>query len=186
VRGGDKIDPDTVFQLASLSKQWRDRGRPPGGHQRDQLGHANLPAAMVALSDPTVTQTVSVGDMFSHARATEPQATCWRSGYDGVLWTDCGSSARAVPNLLRLHQLWVDSGAEAVARAQADPGRTIADEALFRLWAWRRRACRFADYSARPDRAVRPYSRRRALRTALVRDGRPRGPRGGASSSATT
>ena len=68
VRSGDKIDPDTVFQLASLSKPL---SATVVAHQVGQsaIGWdtpvvAKLP--WFALSDPVVTRMVTVGDMFSH------------------------------------------------------------------------------------------------------------------------
>ena len=68
VRSGDKIDPDTVFQLASLSKPL---SATVVAHQvgANAIGWdtpivSKLP--WFALSDPAVTQMVSVGDMFSH------------------------------------------------------------------------------------------------------------------------
>src|SRR6185312_3766992 len=68
IRSGDKIDPDTVFQLASLSKSLsatvvaQQVGSNAIGWDTPIV--SKLP--WFALSDPAVTRMVTVGDMFSH------------------------------------------------------------------------------------------------------------------------
>ncbi len=66
--GANKIDPDTVFQLASLSKPL---GSTVVAHQVGQNAISwdtpiieKLP--WFALSDPAITKMVTVGDMYSH------------------------------------------------------------------------------------------------------------------------
>ena len=96
VRSGEKIDPDTVFQLASLSKPL---SATVVAHQVGQnaIGWdtpivSKLP--WFALSDPAVTPMVSVGDMFSHrSGCPTTQATCSRTSATtgGTCWNDSGS-----------------------------------------------------------------------------------------------
>src|SRR6478672_11139953 len=68
VRSGDKIDPDTVFQLASLSKPLsatvvaQQVGQSAIGWDTPVV--SKLP--WFVLSDPTVTRMVRVGHLFSH------------------------------------------------------------------------------------------------------------------------
>ena len=184
VRSGDKIDPDTVFQLASLSKPL---SATVVAHQVGQnaIGWdtpivSKLP--WFALSDPAVTQMVSVGDMFSHRSGLPDHA--------GDMLEDLGYDRRYV--LDRLRQLPLDpfrisyaytnfgltAGAEAVAVSAGKSWEDLADEVLFRPLGMASTSYRFADYAgpARPRR--RPYPRRRALRTALRPRPRPRSPRG--------
>ncbi len=121
VRSGDKIDPDTVFQLASLSKSLsatvvaQQVGANAIGWDTPIV--SKLP--WFALSDPVVTRMVSVGDMFSHRSGLPDHA--------GDMLEDLGYDRRYV--LERLRQLPLDpfrisyaytnfgltAGAEAVA-----------------------------------------------------------------------
>src|SRR5262249_15674885 len=100
VRSGDKIDPDTVFQLASLSKSL---SATVVAHQVGANGIgwdtpivSKLP--WFALADPAVTQMVNVGDMFSHRSGLPDHA--------GDMLEDLGYDRRDV--LDRLRQLPLD------------------------------------------------------------------------------
>ena len=68
IKTGDKVDPDTVFQLASLSKSISSTvaAQQVGANAIgwDTPIVSRLP--WFALSDPAVTKMVTVGDMFSH------------------------------------------------------------------------------------------------------------------------
>ena len=94
---GDKVDPDTVFQLASVSKPV---SATVVAHQVgvNAIGWdtpivSKLP--WFALSDPVVTPMVSVGDMFSHRSGLPDHA--------GDMLEDLGYDRRYV--LERLRQL---------------------------------------------------------------------------------
>src|SRR6478672_12053458 len=121
VRSGEKVDADTVFQLASLSKSL---SATVVAHQVgtnaiswDTPIVSKLP--WFALSDPVVTPMVSVGDMFAHRSGLPDHA--------GDLLEDLGYDRRQV--LEQLRQLPLDpfrisyaytnfgltAGAEAVA-----------------------------------------------------------------------
>jgi CubicO group peptidase (beta-lactamase class C family) len=189
VRTGDKIDPDTVFQLASLSKPL---SATVAAHQvgTNAIGWdtpivAKLP--WFALSDPAVTHMVTVGDMFSH-----------RSGlpdHSGDMLEDLGYDRRYV--LDRLRQLPLDpfrisyaytnfgltAGAEAVAQSAGKPWEELADEALLHPLGMTSTSFRFADYEARADRAVGHIHVDGRYEPRYVRDADPESPAGGASSS---
>ena len=189
VRSGDKIDPDTVFQLASLSKPL---SATVVAHQVGQnaIGWdtpvvSKLP--WFALSDPAVTRMVSVGDMFSHRSGLPDHA--------GDMLEDLGYDRRYV--LDRLRQLPLDpfrisyaytnfgltAGAEAVAASAGKSWEDLADEVLFRPLGMASTSFRFADYQARPDRAVGHIHVDGRYEPLYVRDPDPEAPAGGASSS---
>ncbi len=189
VRTGDKIDADTVFQLASLSKPL---SATVAAHQvgANAIGWdtpivSKLP--WFALSDPTVTQMVSVGDMFSHRSGLPDHA--------GDMLEDLGYDRRYV--LDRLRQLPLDpyrisyaytnfgltAGAEAVAASAGKPWEDLADEVLLRPLGMASTSFRFTDYESRPDRAIGHIHVDGKYEPLYVRDADPEAPAGGASSS---
>jgi CubicO group peptidase (beta-lactamase class C family) len=190
VRSGDKIDPDTVFQLASLSKPL---SATVAAHQvgENAIGWdtpivSKLP--WFTLSDPVVTRMVSVGDMFSHRSGLPDHA--------GDMLEDLGYDRRHVLDSLR--QLPLDpfrisyaytnfgltAGAEAVAVGAGKPWEDLADEVLFGPLGMASTSFRFADYQARPDRAVGHIHVDGRYEPLYIRDADPEAPAGGASSSA--
>src|SRR6476620_8900985 len=154
VRSDDKIDPDTVFQLASLSKSLsatvvaQQVGANAIGWDTPVV--SKLP--WFALSDPTITRMVSVGDMFSHRSGLPDHA--------GDMLEDLGYDRRYV--LDRLRQLSLDpfrisyaytnfgltAGAEAVAGGAGKPWEDLADEVLFHPLGMASTSFRFTDYQA--------------------------------------
>lgn len=189
VRGSDKIDTDTVFQLASLSKPLSST---VVAHQvsANAIGWdtpivSKLP--WFALSDPVVTQMVSVGDMFSHRSGLPDHA--------GDMLEDLGYDRHYV--LDKLRQLHLDpfrisyaytnfgltAGAEAVAQGAGKPWEELADEALFGPLGMTSTSYRFTDYQARPDRAVGHIHVDGKYEPLYIRDADPEAPAGGASSS---
>ena len=189
VRSGEKVDADTVFQLASLSKSL---SATVVAHQVgtnaiswDTPIVSKLP--WFALSDPVVTPMVSVGDMFAHRSGLPDHA--------GDLLEDLGYDRRYV--LDRLRQLPLDpfrisyaytnfgltAGAEAVAVSAGKSWEDLADEVLFRPLGMASTSFRFADYAARPDRAVGHIHVDGRYEPRYVRDADPEAPAGGVSSS---
>jgi CubicO group peptidase (beta-lactamase class C family) len=189
VRGGDKIDPDTVFQVASVSKSL---SATVVAHQvgTNAIGWdtpivSKLP--WFALSDPAVTPMVSVGDMFSHRSGLPDHA--------GDMLEDLGYDRRYV--LDKLRQLSLDpfrisyaytnfgltAGAEAVAVSAGRAWEDLAGDVLFRPLGMASTSYRFADYEARPDRAVGHIHVDGRYEPLYVRDADPEAPAGGASSS---
>lgn len=189
MRSGDKINPDTVFQLASLSKSLsatvvaQQVGSNAIGWDTPIV--SKLP--WFALSDPAVTRMVTVGDMFSHRSGLPDHA--------GDMLEDLGYDRRAV--LERLRQLPLDpfrisyaytnfgltAGAEAVAANSGKSWEDLADEVLFRPLGMASTSFRFADYQARSDRAVGHIHVDGKYEPLYTRDADPEAPAGGASSS---
>ena len=185
----NRVDADTVFQLASVSKPVT------ASVVAHQVGAnaitwdtpivSKLP--WFALSDPAVTQMVTVGDMLSHRSGLPDHA--------GDQLEDLGYDRRAV--LDRLRQLPLDpfrisyaytnfgftAGAEAVATSAGKPWEDLADEAVFKPLGMASTSFRFADYEARGDRAVGHIHVDGKYEPSYVRDADAEGPAGGASSS---
>jgi CubicO group peptidase (beta-lactamase class C family) len=189
VRNGEKVDPDTVFQLASLSKPL---SATVVAHQVgvnavgwDTTIVSKLP--WFALSDPVVTQMVNVGDMLSHRSGLPDHA--------GDMLEDLGYDRRYV--LERLRQLPLDpfrisyaytnfgftAGAEAVAVSAGKSWEDLADEVLFRPLGMASTSSRFADYEARANRAVGHIHVDGRYEPLYLRDPQPEAPAGGVSSS---
>jgi CubicO group peptidase (beta-lactamase class C family) len=190
VQSRQKVDADTVFQLASLSKPVTAT---VVAHQVG-VNAIGWDAPLVtklpwfALSDPAVTQMVTVSDMLSHRSGLPDHA--------GDMLEDMGYDRRQV--LDRLRQLPLDpfrisyaytnfgftAGAEAVAVSAGKPWENLADEVLFRPLGMASSSYRFADYEARPDRAIGHIYIDGKYEPRYVRDADPEAPAGGASSSA--
>lgn len=189
VRSGDKVDPDTVFQIASLSKPL---SATVVAHQvgTNAIGWdtpivSKLP--WFALSDPVVTQMVTVGDMFSHRSGLPDHA--------GDMLEDLGYDRRYV--LERLRQLPLDpfrisyaytnfgltAGAEAVAVGAGKSWEDLADEVLFRPLGMASTSYRFADYEARSNRTIGHIHVDGRYEPRYVRDPQPQSPAGGVSST---
>lgn len=190
VRNGDKVDPETVFQLASLSKPLsatvvaQQVGANAIGWDTPIV--SKLP--WFALSDPVVSKMVTVGDMFSHRSGLPDHA--------GDMLEDLGYDRRYV--LDRLRQLPLDpfrisyaytnfgltAGAEAVAVGAGKSWEDLAEEVLLRPLGMASTSYRFADYEARPDRAVGHIHVDGRYEPLYIRDAQPESPAGGVSSSA--
>jgi CubicO group peptidase (beta-lactamase class C family) len=189
VRNGEMVDPDTVFQLASLSKPV---AATVVGHQVgtnaiswDTPIVSKLP--WFALSDPMVTKMVTVGDMFSHRSGLPDHA--------GDMLEDIGYDRRYV--LEHLRQLPLDPfrisyaytnfgftvGAESVAVGAGKPWEDLADEVLFGPLGATRTSYRFTDYTARQNRAVGHIHVDGRYEPLYVRDPRAESPAAGLSSS---
>lgn len=189
-RSGEPVDPDTVFQLASLSKPVsatvvaRQVAESTIGWDTPVVDE--LP--WFALSDPTVTRMVTVGDLFAHRSGLPDHA--------GDQLEDLGYDRRAV--LERLRQLPLDpfrisyaytnfgltAAAEAVAAAAGKPWEQLAQESLFGPLGMASTSYRFADYQSRPNRAVGHIRLGEAdYQPRYVRDPDAQAPAGGVSSS---
>jgi CubicO group peptidase (beta-lactamase class C family) len=192
-RAGDgadnKVGPDTVFQLASLSKplsatvvahQVGERKIGWDTPVVDQL-------PWFALSDPAVTRMVTVGDLFSHRSGLPDHA--------GDLLEDLGYDRRAVLEKLRglpldpfrisyaYTNFGLTAGAEAVAAAAGQPWEQLGQDALFGPLGMSATSFRFADYESRRDRAVGHIRIDGGYQPKFVRDADQQAPAGGASSS---
>ncbi|WP_431233636.1 serine hydrolase [Mycolicibacterium psychrotolerans] len=185
----NKVDPDTVFQLASVSKPI---GATVVAHQVSQNAIGwNTPVTdklpWFALSDPAATKMVTVGDLYSHRSGLPDHA--------GDQLEDLGYDRRYI--LERLRQLplapfrisyaytnfGLTAAAEAVAVAAGKSWEDLSDEVLYRPLAMASTSSRFADYEARPDKAVGHIRIDGAYKPLYKRDADPEAPAGGVSSS---
>ena len=196
VRAGDaqpnRVDADTVFQLASLSK-------PLGATviaQQVGTGVIGWDTPLVSklpwfeLSKPDVTRMVTVGDMYSHRSGLPDHA--------GDQLEDLGYDRRYVLDHLRDMPLepfrisyaytnfGVTAAAEAVAAGAGKRWEDLADEVLYRPLGMTSTSSRFADYAARSDRAVGHIHVDGRYEPQYVRTADAHSPPGGASASATT
>jgi len=193
VRNGDKdankVDPDTVFQLASLSKPL---GSTVVAHQVGQNAISwdtpiieKLP--WFALSDPAITKMVTVGDMYSHRSGLPDHA--------GDLLEDLGYDRRYVLDRLRDHPLapfrisyaytnfGLTAGAEAVAVGAGKSWEDLSQDVLYKPLDMTSTSSRFDEYMARPDRAVGHIHVDGRYEPDYVRDAQAEAPAGGVSSS---
>jgi CubicO group peptidase (beta-lactamase class C family) len=193
VRNGDnaanKVDPDTVFQLASLSKPL---GSTVVAHQVGQNAISwdtpiveKLP--WFALSDPAITKMVTVGDMYSHRSGLPDHA--------GDLLEDLGYDRRYVLDRLRDHPLapfrisyaytnfGLTAGAEAVAVGAGKSWEDLSQDVLYKPLGMTSTSSRFDEYMARPDRAVGHIHVDGRYEPDYVRDAQAEAPAGGVSSS---
>jgi CubicO group peptidase (beta-lactamase class C family) len=185
----NKVGPDTVFQLASVSKPLsatvvaHQVGEKAIGWDTPVI--STLP--WFALSDPAVTRMVTIGDLFSHRSGLPDHA--------GDLLEDIGYDRRQV--LERLRQLPLDpfrisyaytnygltAGAEAVAAAAGKSWDQLGRDVLFGPLGMSSTSYRFADYEGRKDRAVGHIRIDGGYQPEFVRDADQQAPAGGVSSS---
>lgn len=186
----NKVDADTVFQLASLSKPV---GSTVVAHQVGK-GAMSWDTKLVeklpwfALSDPAITKLVTVGDMYSHRSGLPDHA--------GDLLEDMGYDRRYVLEHLRDYPLdafrtsyaytnfGLTAGAEAVAVGAGTTWEDLSRDVLYGPLGMASTSSRFADYMARPDRAVGHIHVDGRYEPAYVRDPQAQTPAGGVSSSA--
>ncbi len=183
------VDPDTVFQLASMSKPL---GSTVVAHQVG-VGAIGWDTPIVdklpwfALKDPAVTKMVTVGDMYSHRSGLPDHA--------GDMLEDLGYDRRYI--LERLRQLPLDpyrisyaytnfgltAGAEAVAVGAGRTWEQLSQDVLYGPLGMTSTSSRFDEYEARPDRAVGHIHVDGKYQPDYIRDAQPEAPAGGVSSS---
>lgn len=186
----DKVDADTVFQLASLSKPisatvvaHQVGARAVSGW--DTPIQAHLP--WFALSDPDVSRMLTVADLFAHRSGLPDHA--------GDLLEDLGYGRRQVLDRLRFLPLapfrtsyaytnfGVTAAAEAVAAAAGKPWEDLSEEVIYRPLGMASTSSRFADYQARPNRAVGHVLVDGRYQPRYTRDADAQAPAGGVSAS---
>ncbi|WP_072688068.1 serine hydrolase [Rhodococcus marinonascens] len=184
-----KVDADTVFQLASLSK-------PVGSTViARQVGAGMIgwdtPIASTlpdfSLADPWVTEHVTVGDLYSHRSGLPDHA--------GDKLEDLGYNRAQVLDKLRLEPLnpfrisyaytnfGLTAAAEAVAAASGTDWATLSEQAIYQPLGMSSTSSRFADYQVHRDRAT-AYQLVDGRYVAAVRDPDAQSPAGGVSSTA--
>lgn len=156
----DKVGTDTVFQLASMSKSVgatvvaHEVGE--GTVEWDTPVTKNLP--WFALSDPWVTDHLTIADMYAHRSGLPDHA--------GDRLEDLGYDRQQILERLRMLPLapfrstyaytnfGVTAAAESVAAAAGKDWATLSQEVLYGPLGMTSTSSRFADFEARPDRAV--------------------------------
>lgn len=191
VASGAPVDADTVFQLASLSKPLASTvvaelvGE---GRIGWDAKIADLDPAF-RMADPWVTAHVTLADLFSHRSGLPDHA--------GDLLEDLGFSRAEVLRRLRYQTgggafrasyAYTNFGlTEAGVAAAGAYGETWEDAAQTRLFAplgMTSTSYRYADFLARPDRALGHVKAGERWVAQFRRDPDPEAPAGGASSSA--
>ncbi len=186
---GNRVDADTVFQLASLSKSLSAtvvaQQVGAGAVEWDTPMVSKLP--WFALSDPTTTRLVTVGDMFAHRSGLPDHA--------GDKLEDLGYDRRYVLEHLRRLPLepfrisyaytnfGLTAGAEAVAAGAGKDWADLSREVLYRPLGMSSTSSRFADFQVRANRAVGHIRIDDRYEPQYVRDPDPQSPAGGVSSS---
>jgi CubicO group peptidase (beta-lactamase class C family) len=186
---GNKVDADTVFQLASVSKSV---GATVVAHEvSDNVVSWDTPMVSklpwFALNDPYVTSHVSVADLYSHRSGLPDHA--------GDKLEDLGYDRRQSLERLKYLPLapfrisyaytnfGVTTAAEAVAAAAGKPWEDLSDEVLYRPLGMASTSSRFADFVARPDNAVNHVKEGDSWQPRFQRDPDPQSAAGGVSSS---
>jgi CubicO group peptidase (beta-lactamase class C family) len=185
-----RVDADTVFQLASVSKSIG------ATVVAQQVGAGTLkwttPVATAlpwfALSDPYASTHVTLADLYSHRSGLPEHA--------GDLLEDLGYGRQEVLQRIRLLPLapfratyaytnfGLTAAAEALARAAGRDWARLSEEAIYRPLGMTSTSSRFADYKARSNRAVTHVKRHGAYVPGDERDPDAQSPAGGVSSSA--
>jgi CubicO group peptidase (beta-lactamase class C family) len=185
----NKVDADTVFQLASVSKSV---GATVVAHEvSNNVVSWDTPVVSklpwFALSDPYVTNHVTIADLYSHRSGLPDHA--------GDKLEDLGYDRRQVMERLRYLPLapfrisyaytnfGVTAAAEAVAAAAGKSWEDLSDEVLYRPLGMSSTSSRFADFIARPNHAVDHVKVGDKWEPRFQRDADPQTPAGGASST---
>jgi len=185
----NRVDPETVFQLASMSKSI---GATVVAHQVGQKAIGwNTPVVdklpWFALSDPAVTRMVTIGDLYSHRSGLPDHA--------GDKLEDLGYDRRYVLGHLRQLPLepfrisyaytnfGLTAAAEAVAEGAGTTWADLSERVLYRPLGMASTSSTFADFEARPDRAVGHIRTGGKYEPLYTRDPDPQAPAGGVSSS---
>lgn len=155
----EKVDQDTVFQLASLSKPVGAtvvaRRIAAGGVEWDTPVRRLLPS--FALADPYVTEHVTVGDLYAHRSGLPDHA--------GDLLEDLGYDRQQILDRLRLLPLGsfrdsyeytnfgLTAAAVAVAAAAGDDWETLSEGTIYGPLGMKSTSSRYADFASRANRA---------------------------------
>ncbi len=185
----NKVGPDTVFQLASLSKPLSATVVAALTGQNQVSWDTPIVSKLpwFALSDPAATQMVTVGDMFSHRSGLPDHA--------GDRLEDVGYDRRQVLERLRLLPLGqfrtsyaytnfgLTAGAEAVAVNAGKSWEDVAAETLLGPLGMPSTSYQFSDFESRRDRAVGHIYVDGHYEPRFVRNAQAQSPAGGVSSS---
>ncbi|MZR30240.1 serine hydrolase [Sneathiella litorea] len=185
----DPIDPDTVFQIASLSKSVSAsvvaHQVSKGTVSWDDPVQQYLP--WFQLQDPWISRHVSIGDLFAHRSGLPDHA--------GDDLEDIGYDRRYILEQLRyipLHSFrntyaytnfGLTTGAEAVAAASGMDWESLSKSAVYEPLGMTSTSSRFEDYMAEENRAVGHALIEGVFKPALQRLPDPQSPAGGVCST---
>jgi CubicO group peptidase (beta-lactamase class C family) len=185
----NKVDADTVFQLASISKSV---GATVVAHEvTDNVVTWDTPVVSklpwFELSDPYVTSHVTIADLYSHRSGLPDHA----GDQLGDLDYDRHESLERLRYLplapFRISYAYTNFGltaaAEAVAAAAGESWEDLSDEVLYRPLGLASTSSRFADFMARPNHAVNHVKVGAKWEPRFQRDPDPQSPAAGVSSS---
>ncbi|MEU8081300.1 serine hydrolase [Catellatospora citrea] len=183
------VGPDTVFQLASLSKPLASTvvaGVVGGGKVAwDDPVIKHDPG--FALKDPWVTRNATVADLFAHRSGLPDHA--------GDLLEDLGFDRAHILSRLRLEPLapfragyfytnfGLTAAALAVAKAAGRSWEDLSAQTLYQPLGMTDTSSEFADFEKNPDRAVGHVKVGDAWQAKYVRDAQAQSPAGGVSST---
>lgn len=187
--GQDEVDADTVFQLASVSKSVSASvvAHEVGAGTVEWTTPVVSKLPSFALADPATTAALTIGDLFAHRSGLPDHA--------GDRLEDLGYDQAAILDKLRLEPLdpfrityqytnfGLTAGAEAVAAAAGVPWDRLCADTVYGPLGMSSTSSRFADYEARPNRAVGHVDVDGEWVAKFVRDPDPQSPAGGVSSS---
>jgi CubicO group peptidase (beta-lactamase class C family) len=187
-----KIDPDTIFQLASFSK--------PIGTTivAEVVGNGEVgwdtPIKTLdpsfALSNPSITEQLTVRDLLSHRSTLPADAgdTLEALGYDRP---EIIQKMRLLPLSGTFRETYtytnfgITEGALAAVRPLGKQWEDVAQELLYQKLGMTRTSSRFSDYVDRPNRAALHYLDAKGnFRNWFVREADAESPAGGVSSTA--
>ncbi|MFC9298111.1 serine hydrolase [Streptomyces sp. NPDC057011] len=183
-----KVGPDTVFQIASVSKPVSSTVIAGAFTTPDEWDrHVTLPG--FALKDPWVTDHVTTADLFSHRSGLPDHA--------GDLLEDLGYDQSYIFDHLRLEPLTpfrasyaytnfgLTAAAEAVARAKGTSWQKLSEDTLFKPAGMTHTSTEFSAFLDSPDHAVTHVKNPDGTWSPrFVRDPDAQAPAGGVSSTA--
>ena len=185
------VDENTVFQLASVSKSI---GSTVVAHAvTDGIVKWSDPVVKYLpdfqLSDPAVTQMVTIGDLYSH-----------RSGIPTTAGDDLegiGFTREQIIERLRFFPLnpfritygytnfGMTTGGEAVATAAGMPWEELSAKELYEPLGMTSTSSTYADFLTRPDRTTLHFNDSGTFKPLYIRDADAQSPAGGVSSNVT-
>lgn len=187
----DPVTPETVFQIASLSKPLSVTGVAAAIGESDGRLSWSTPIRELlpgfAFADPVVTERATIGDAFSHRTGLSTGA--------GDDLEDIGYDRTTILERLRLQPLddfrssyhysnfGLTVGAEAVAASRGESWEQLMDELVFDPLGMTSSSARHDDFLAHDDRARLHAFEDGEFVAAYDRDPDPQSPAGGVSSN---
>lgn len=187
----DPIDPDTVFQLASLSKSIGSTCV-SAAVSKGQVAWSDPVTKYLpdfALSDPRVTPQLTIADMFAHRSGLPPEAgddlEAFGFGRDEILSKLDEFPLRPFRISYGYSNFGLTTGAEAAAAAVKLPWEKLCAEELYTPLKMTSTSSSHADFLARDDKATLHFrSADKKFEPLYVRDPGAQSPAGGVSSTA--